>query len=298
MIHLNTNKILVPVDFSETSYRAIKHGAFIAQFLKGEVILTHIIRTSIYLDMILPVLHMEDLSGVTKLVQEKLEGFADEIRKEYGIKVSTIVSTGKVSSEVVNLAKESDAGIIVMGTQGYSAAEEFLLGSNAYRVISKSKIPVMTVRKNTDKLGYQNIVLPIDSSEHSRQKVNTTIEFAEKFSAKLHVIGVLGNDEKSYEPNMHTIVSQIAELAKAKDVSVDTKVCYANNRAHQTLKFAKTVHADLIVTMTDQNAEVSSLLLGTYAHQLINLSKAPVITFPPESHNEDVPFTFAGLELN
>ena len=227
-----------------------------------------------------------------------MEEIADGVRKEYGIKVSTIVSTGKVPAELVNIAKDYQAGMIVMGTQGYSAVEEFLMGSNAYRVISKSPVPVMTVRKETDKFGYKNIVLPVDSSEHSRQKVDTTINFAEKFAAKLHIIGILGNDEGSYEPNLRTIVHQVEELAKAKGVSVESKVCFAKNRAHETLKYAKAVQADLIVTMTDQNAELSSLLLGTYAHQLINLAKAPVLSFPPERHNENISLTFAGLELN
>ena len=43
MIHLNTNKIIITTDFSETSFLAIKHGAFLAQFTKGEVYLVHVI---------------------------------------------------------------------------------------------------------------------------------------------------------------------------------------------------------------------------------------------------------------
>ena len=43
MIHLDTNKIIITTDFSETSLLAIKHGAFLAQYTKGEVFLVHII---------------------------------------------------------------------------------------------------------------------------------------------------------------------------------------------------------------------------------------------------------------
>ena len=43
MIHLNTNKIIITTDFSETSYLAIKHGAFLAQYTKGEIYLVHVI---------------------------------------------------------------------------------------------------------------------------------------------------------------------------------------------------------------------------------------------------------------
>ena len=43
MIHFNSSKILIPVDFSDTSLLAIKHGAFLAKYTKGDVYLLHVI---------------------------------------------------------------------------------------------------------------------------------------------------------------------------------------------------------------------------------------------------------------
>ncbi len=297
MIKLNTDRILIPVDFSETASLAIKHGAFMAGYLKGELILAHIIKTSVHLDILLPVLKLDDISVLTTAVEEKLENMAIEIRKEYGIKVNTVVSTGKVSFEIGKIAEEYNVGLIIMGTEGYSAIGEFLVGSNAYRVLSRSKIPVMTVRKEADKFGYRSIVLPIDSSEHSRQKVNATIDFASKFSAKLHILGVLGNEEKNFEPKMRVIIKQVEELAETQGLSHDSRIEFAQNRAHQTLKYAKSINADMVVTMTDQNAEMSGLVLGTYAHQLVNHSKIPIISFPPQINDENIPMSFAGLDF-
>lgn len=295
MIQLRTDRILIPMDFSETANLAIKHGAFLAKFLKGDLIIAHVIKKSEILDILMPLIKLEGKNGIAEIVSQKLEEIADKIRKEYGIPVSTVVSSGNITSEIAAIADNNKADLIIMGTQGYTAMEEFLMGSNSYRVITKSKIPVMTVRKEAQKFGYNNVVLPIDSSEHSRQKVNATIDFAAKFSAKLHVLGVLGEEEKDYEYKMRTIVHQIEDLAKKQGVSFDSKIEYAANRAHQTLKYAKSVNADLVVTMTDQNAEISSLLLGTYAHQLINYAKMPVLSFKPELHEDDIPFSFAGL---
>ncbi|MFL5752641.1 MAG: universal stress protein [Bacteroidia bacterium] len=295
MIQLRTNKILIPMDFSETAQLAIKHGAYLAKFFKGELIITHVIKRSEILDILLPMIHLENNMKIEDIVSQKLEEIAEQVRKEYNIGVSTIVSSGNITSEIVEIAKSNKIDLIVMGTQGYTAMEEFLMGSNSYRVISKSPVPVMTVRKEATKFGYHDIVLPIDSSEHSRQKVNATISLAAKFSAKLHILGILGEEEKDYEYKMKIIVSQIEDLAKKEGVSYDSKVEYASNRAHQTLKYAKSINADLVVTMTDQNAEISSLLLGTYAHQLINYAKMPVLSFKPESHQDDIPFSFAGL---
>lgn len=295
MLQLRTNRILIPMDFSETANLAIKHGAFLAKYFKGDLLIAHVIKKSEILDIIMPMIKLDNNMGIADIVSKKLEEVADNIRKEYGIQVNTIVSSGNITSEIVEIAKTNKVDLIVMGTQGYTAMEEFLMGSNSYRVITKSHIPVMTVRKEAVKFGYHNIVLPIDSSEHSRQKVNATIELASKFSARLHILGVLGEEEKDYEHKMKIIVSQIEDLAKKQGVLFDHKIEYASNRAHQTLKYAKSLNADLVVTMTDQNAEISSLLLGTYAHQLINYAKMPVLSFKPESHEDDIPFSFAGM---
>ena len=43
MIHFNSSKILIPVDFSETSMLAFEHGSFMAKLFKADVILVHII---------------------------------------------------------------------------------------------------------------------------------------------------------------------------------------------------------------------------------------------------------------
>ena len=45
MIHFNSSKILIPVDFSDTSVLAIKHGAFIAKLTKGDLYLLHVVNS-------------------------------------------------------------------------------------------------------------------------------------------------------------------------------------------------------------------------------------------------------------
>lgn len=294
MIKLETNRILIPVDFSSTASLAVKHGAFLAKFTKGELFLLHVIKRSEVLDVLLPMVDSNGVSKITRLVEQKMEELAEAVRKEYGISVTPLVSTGNVTSEIVQMAKENKVGLIVMGTQGYTAIGEFLVGSNAYRVLTKAHIPVMTVRNEATKFGYQNIVMPIDFSEHSRQKVNATLDLAAKFGAKVHILGVLADDDTTHDDKMRAYIKQIEELCDKVKVAHVSKIEHAKNRAHQTLKYAKSVNADLVVTMADQDAEISSIVLGTYAHQLINYSKIPVITFAPEMLG-DIHISFAGL---
>jgi nucleotide-binding universal stress UspA family protein len=299
MNKIKTSKILIPVDFSKTSLNAIKYAAFMAKYTKGELVLVHVQSTSDLLEVIMPAVKLKNISVITDFLYERLEKIAADIRKRYGIMVSSFISTGHVTSEIINMAEETKSTLMVMGTHGKDSDNGFFLGSNAYRVLTKSDIPVMTVQTAADKLGFQNILVPIDTSDHSRQKVDSAIFMADKFASKLHILGILhtGNKgEQNYKYKMEVIMGQIKKMADKKKISCTTDIQFADNRATTTLEYAKKVKADLILSMTDQNAEFSSVVLGNYIHQLTNESKIPVLCIPPELRPDMLNGAIGGLE--
>jgi nucleotide-binding universal stress UspA family protein len=93
MIHFNSSKILIPVDFSETSLLAIKHGAFLAQLTKGDVHLIHVINRHYesYVVISQPVL-LENASRISETVMAKLNELANDIRSDYSVNVNCIVA--------------------------------------------------------------------------------------------------------------------------------------------------------------------------------------------------------------
>lgn len=286
MIHIKTNKILIPIDFSETASRAIKHGAYMAQKSQGELILLHVQKKRDLVELILPAFNEHSTDKLKAHLEQRLEVIAEKIRLEYGIRVTPMVLFGNITSGIADTAEKHGVGLIIMGTQGADSHNDIFLGSNSYRVLTKSIVPVMTVRHEVEKAGYQNILLPIDSSAHSRQKVHSALHIAEKFGATLHILGLLGQDEKDYEYKMHVILPQIQRLARVHRLPSTAHIEQAKNRAEKTLEYARKVEADMIIIMSDQRSQFPSLILGTYAHQLIDRAMIPVLTIPPEMHPE------------
>ena len=294
MIHLDTQKIIITTDFSETSLLAIKHGAFLAQYTKGEVYLLHIISKHWEkFNVFTPSITLDNVEKASSLVEEKLEELATGIRKKYGVKVTTVVSIGNPATEIVDFAKEISAGLIVMGTHGYSAWEDLTLGSNALRVITKSPCPVLTMSEYAAKLGYNQIIVPIDTSEHTRHKVPLIIELAKQFTAKIFAVGLLADDEGSKKPAMEVMLHQVATAAKDKGVMCETELLEdVKNRAVATVHYSEKVGGDLIAIMTDQDAEISGFFLGHYALQVIHHSKVPVLSIKPQEHPENINVSF------
>jgi nucleotide-binding universal stress UspA family protein len=286
MNKVKTNKILIPVDFSKTSLYAVKYAAFTAKLTKGEIILLNVQKESELVDIILPALKLKNGNVITKFLEEKLEKLAADIKKKYGKRVSSMVSTGNVVSEIISVAKETKAGLIVMGTHGKDSTNDFFLGSNAYRTLTKSPIPVMTVTKGADKLGFSKIVLPIDMTTHSRQKVDSAIYMADKFAAHIHVLGLLGKGEETDQYSMEVIIQQVKKLAAKKNIEVSGEIKMTGNLSKTTLDYCRKVKADMLCIMIDENSEFSRVVLGTAVQHTINESKIPVLCIPPELHPE------------
>ncbi|MBA3682390.1 MAG: universal stress protein [Bacteroidetes bacterium] len=290
MNNFNASKILIPVDFSDTSLLAIKHGAFTAQLTQGNMYLLHVINIQFFSqDMFLPSVSVHSQTDFEKVAQEKLMQLGQEVQAEYGIKVECITKIGSPNKEITDIAKEVGATLIVMGTHGYSAIEELVIGSTALKVITKAPCPTMAMNSEADHKGYNKILLPIDTSAHSRQKVNYAVTMAKQFSASVHAIALLDNNEESEKPAMELILHQIDNVAKREGVAYHHDiVSKVKNRATATVDYANKIGADLIVIMTDQDAELSGFFLGPYSQQVIHLSKVPVICIRPVVSDTDI----------
>jgi nucleotide-binding universal stress UspA family protein len=283
MIHFTYSKVLIPVDFSETSMLAIRHAAYFAETTHAHVYLLHVVNSH-YMsqNMFIPVVNLKQ-SEVEGKAAEKLEQLAQDMRKEYKVNIDCIIRSGTPASEVVRVAKELSASLIVMGTHGYSPIQEIMIGSVALKVLTRSSAPTMVMSSAATHKGYSKIVLPIDNTVNSRQKVNYSLEFAKRFSAQVHAIALVGTDEMDDKPAMELVLHQIQTLAKEKAVSFHSEVLTGvKNRATSTIKYAEKAGADLIIIMTDQDAELSGFFLGPYSQQIIHLSKVPVIAIKPK----------------
>jgi universal stress protein A len=143
---LKVNRILVPLDFSEESSRALAYGVALAADMEAKIILMHVIE---------PVYFGAD-SGLTYVPQqtaavEKAEGkrmckvAAESIPK--GLFDKAVVRPGTPYHEITMEAKRLKAGLIVLTTHGRTGLSHILMGSTAERVVRHAPCPVLTVRR-------------------------------------------------------------------------------------------------------------------------------------------------------
>lgn len=294
MIKFKLNNVLVPYDFSKSADIALQQAAFTCAYSKADLHIAYIQKKSDLVNLFMPLLKKGANSDFEKFILDKLKVVADKLKQEYGITSKLIVKTGNIVSELLSISESKKIDLVIMGTRGKDSNSDLFFGSNAYRLISKSTVPVMTVTKAPKQKGISSILLPIDLTQHSRQKINYAIDMAKLYSAKIVAIGLYDDEEKEHKYKLEVFCKQIEKFCSKKNVSFLYYIEKTKHRVQKTLTLAKRINADVIITMTDQKIELRKGLLSSYDHELVNNSKIPVISIAPEI-NSDLEGSSVGL---
>jgi nucleotide-binding universal stress UspA family protein len=141
----NYNRMLIPTDFSNASMKALNWGVRFANFLRADLHLLHVVDLGSYSDMItMYSLSEKELPNSCELnVDLSLNMMLDD--KELIGKRFVKSLFGDPVAEIISYAEKENCGFIVMGTHGRKGLERILLGSITAGVISRSKIPVITM---------------------------------------------------------------------------------------------------------------------------------------------------------
>ena len=149
----NVKKILVPVDFSETSLKALDHAVYMAKASGAVITLIHntgsmMVNTSPGEYYASSIDRLPDYENeMFERAKTHLQNLAEKIEKKNGIKITAITTSGWVKEEVLATGKKIKADIIVMGTHGTKGFRELIIGSNTFRVINEAKCPVLSIQK-------------------------------------------------------------------------------------------------------------------------------------------------------
>lgn len=140
--------ILVATDFSPGAEEACKLAQRLAAALDSDVILAHVLADP----TLVGPLDTEPLREIYESARTWASGMLDKWAEEArgrGVRMRVVVRTGEPHEQLVALAAEEHAGLVVMGTHGRGRIDRMLLGSVADRVRRLAPCPVLTVRESS-----------------------------------------------------------------------------------------------------------------------------------------------------
>jgi nucleotide-binding universal stress UspA family protein len=137
--------ILVPTDFSDSSKVAMDAAVEVAWKFDASIVLMHAYQVPVYAYPVVPATPVAELTTHFEEAAQNALTQAAEIVQSRGVRVGTVLRIGSPWEEILRVAKDQKAELIVMGTRGLHGLPRALMGSTAERVVRSSPIPVMTL---------------------------------------------------------------------------------------------------------------------------------------------------------
>jgi nucleotide-binding universal stress UspA family protein len=267
--------IIVPLDFSDESLNGLNLALMLAKKTGANIQLIHVIGKNISANK-------ELLENENQLSKIKFEDIIQKCNEKGDINCTLKynIKEGQIFKEIAGLAEEFEDPITVLSTHGASGFEDLFIGGNAYKITSHSRNPVITIRRSKIPSNIDNIVLPLDITFQTREKVPYTVKLAEVFGSKIHLLTIRLSNLKSIEKKLHQYADQVASYLDSHKILYTVEHLHGSNLTDLTIDYSQSVDADLISIMTEQEKSASNLLLGNFAHQMINKAFIPVLSFP------------------
>lgn len=285
-------KILVPLDFSDFSTRALSAAEVFARMFNGKVVPFHSYVPVSEMDgpymLGLGPTATEDYEEMERVLHERLQEIAgDHVEEQY--LGEAIISIGNPAHSIVEAGKDFD--MIAMSTHGRTGFTRFFLGSVAEKVLRLSHIPVLILDKESELKEIDNILLTTDFSENSYAAFPYARDIATTSNARLELLNVLHVDEtddgKPDKSKVSLREQRLKIIAKEElhEISdrLDTNVLVSTDTPHEAiLNYNMNNRHDLVVMATVGRTGIDYLMMGSTTANVVRHVKSPVLSINPK----------------
>jgi nucleotide-binding universal stress UspA family protein len=278
------NNIVVGTDFSENSINALKHATSIADKAKCNISLVWVETPGTTLGLM-----AENASDYRTVAEARLQEIANDHKHLMPVdnKINIVIRQGRPYHELTKQAEENDALMIIVGAHGISGYQESFIGNNAYRTVMSAKCPVLTIHDDVKiSRALTDIVLLVDSTEHTLHKLPFAIKMAKLFNAKIHILSLYTSSHHAVQTHVDVSSNLAEKYIREANVRYDRTTLESFNVAQTTNRFAQDIDANLVVIMSEQDD--FGTWLGDTSRELVNKIKIPVLCVHPDDKVADI----------
>lgn len=284
---VSIKRILVGVDFSETSEKALDHAVAIARRYGAKIYLAHVISSVGF--------HLapyESCVLASKLALQDLKRLeARLVRKGVlaGLEHDVFVSIGDLWTEIKRLTSTEKLDLIVVGTHGRTGFSRVVMGSAAEAVFRHASRPVLTVGPCVPSgpmtvAARRRILYATDFSHESAQALPWALSLAQEHGAELTLLHVVEALDGKTQHDMARVATALEQRLRALVPSgFSSKVaCKAEVEfgpiAEGVIQVANTQSSDLIVMGLKPRAAFANHLPWLHAYRIVSEACCPVLT--------------------
>ncbi|HYL77583.1 MAG TPA: universal stress protein [Bryobacteraceae bacterium] len=281
-------KILFPVDMSDSCTAAVPFVESLAKKFQAEVTLLHVLE--------MPPGYVTDWYGYLALVDTgairdaRLNEFNKYLKDKFpGLKTRRAMLEGDPAQIISTFAQENGFDLIMMPTHGYGLFRSMLLGSVTAKVLHDANCPVWTGVHMEDappaSATFANVMCAVDLNEKSIPVMQFASGLAREFGAKLWLIhavpGVETRPEKYFDADLQAYLEEEARKeigAMQEKAGVKAQLCLGAGEVPHVVHNSAQHHAADLVVIGRGHATRTLGRLRTNVYSIIRQSPCPVIS--------------------
>lgn len=286
-------KILVPIDFSERSIKALDIANQFAGVMDGTVtpFYAHVPITEFDEPYALGMGAdaLKDFAELEKTFEQRVNEEAREIVDEDRL-AEAIVTLGNAPQSIIDISKDFD--YIIMSSHGRTGFSRFLLGSVAEKVLRLAHTPVMIVEDDIDVGNFDRILVTTDFSDNAAQAYPYALEIAQKTGGTIDLIHILSFDhldddeqdlslKKIRDERLRIIEKEYFHQIPADRIR--TKIIVSDDSPHEAIYHHTNEHDyNLLIMATVGRTGLNYLMMGSTTANVVRHVHTAVLSINPK----------------
>lgn len=279
--------ILVPLDFSRLSQKAVPVAVKIAQLFDGKITPFHVNVPITEIDEPFAAHMRYDFEKMEKETSHHLDELAKELIPDE-VRAPAKVVFGNPAQDIAEQGSAMD--LIVMSSHGRTGFSRMLIGSVAEKVLRLSKTPVLIVEEETDVDNFSRILVTTDFSENSKAAFPYAIEIAKKTNAQIELLHVLSFgqlDRDETDDFVEDLREERLKLVKSEYFHeigdrVTTTVLSTESSPHEAIAEYVMKHpAHVVIMSTVGRTGLNYLMLGSTTANVVRHIPQAVLSVRP-----------------
>lgn len=253
------SKVLVPIDFSDSSINALSYGHRLATDLGAVTNILHVSKTD------------DDRHDN----QQQLQNLERSIDGDWGsdiLKASLVTSSykvGEVVPSIISSAREANTEMIIMGTKGVSDNDSRRYGSISLGVVAEASCPVLLIPKKASYKGINKIMLAVSQTSLDNVKLDRFLKLCLKLNAELHIVHVCDGNIKSLD------ISEITQ--RYPGLKILATILNNHNVANAIIDYAVDHQIDIVSLSPSAKSIFTHFEKSSLTQSLVMDEKMPVI---------------------